>query len=451
MAIVEVVADDPVPERSSQEVLRVLQQLSVKLRLPAELLPSFLIDDEASDELAAFQRRTLRNLRETATTFQTAREQWSFVPIEEQAEIYDPILRLYTPTPSPQRMLIDEITSHTRPSELALYLLRDPLRALFTPTPHPLLNPTTSRALSRPAGGPNANSDFHDTPHQLFKSPAGWGSYNVLFWCISQLKQDEMEKHIGVILPPTLILMDDYEPVYRSKGLFVLGSWIRRLANDMLIRMGIGKLILASLIHTLSLNANPPIKGVLPLALELIDRLVTKPKDKAERIEEVVDKGLIKSWIYAPSGVEGRVVLIDVSERLEILCGSIGISIVRWLKTIIPFLLEPLQYTPSPAVLPHYKANLRALLTLMQTLSGSGRLDRWRGKILDVLSRLWINLNERGGVTGNDTEIRTSIQAIFIELESQCPSVREVEYPQLLDLDKTIFSSLIPTSSPAKA
>jgi hypothetical protein len=51
---------------------------------------------------------------------------------------------------------------------------------------------------------------------------------------------------------------------------------------------------------------------------------------------------------------------------------------------------------PTTAVMPHYEANLRALLKALQTVAPTGRAGRWRGQILDVISRLVVQLEERG-------------------------------------------------------
>jgi hypothetical protein len=62
-------------------------------------------------------------------------------------------------------------------------------------------------------------------------------------------------------------------------------------------------------------------------------------------------------------------------------------------QSIIPNLLDPLQYTPTTAVLPHYRANLSALLRVMKACRTTGRVAKWRGQIIDVLSRLWVQLD----------------------------------------------------------
>lgn len=61
----------------------------------------------------------------------------------------------------------------------------------------------------------------------------------------------------------------------------------------------------------------------------------------------------------------------------------------------MPALLEPLQYSPSASQLPHFEANMHALLSVLRTLRGTHRVARWRGQVLDVLSRLWVQIRER--------------------------------------------------------
>lgn len=211
-----------------------------------------------------------------------------------------------------------------------MFLLQNPVRSLFS-TPHPSINPTTSRALSRPAGGDDAKLDFHDSSNQPFKSASAWGCYNMLSWAANQLPDDALEKHVGLILPPTLTLMDDWDPAWRGRGCTVLESWVDRFPQEILRRMGLDRLLLDSTIHTLSLHANPPLPQVLPLTLRLVQRSTSGEK-KAERLTEIMEKGIVSGWTYAPPGVDGRAVLVNIAHMLETMCDALGTGIVRWLK-----------------------------------------------------------------------------------------------------------------------
>ena len=206
-----------------------------------------------------------------------------------------------------------------------------------------MLNPSSARVLARPAGGSDAHSDFHDESAQKFKQSANWGSHNILSWSCTQLSEEDVERHIGSILPPTLTLMDDWEPPWRGRGVQVLQSWKDKVSAETMRRMGVDKLLINTLIHTLSLNSNPPLAGVFEVTLEMI-RKTTRGKDmeRAKRIEEVMDKGIIQAWMYAPSGHNGRAVHINIANQLILMCDEVDVGLVRWLKVII--IVAPPQY-----------------------------------------------------------------------------------------------------------
>ena len=126
-------------------------------------------------------------------------------------------------------------------------------------------------------------------------------------------------------------MMDDWEPPWRGRGIKTLDNWWEKVPAETMRRMGIDKLLINSLIHTLSLHANPPLKGVLPITLRFLER-ATSGEGKAERYAEIMDKAIIQGWTYAPSGLEGRPVLIDIAGKLQLLCSVFGIGIIRWLK-----------------------------------------------------------------------------------------------------------------------
>lgn len=217
---------------------------------------------------------------------------------------------------------------------IAKHLLAGPVRTLFT-KPHPMLDTTTTRAAHRPFGGSDAQADFQDAESQPWKAQAGWGCYNLLAWCVSLLPGEDIEANIGLILPPTLTMMDDWEAPWRGRGVFVLNAWIEKVDLVWMKRMGMDRLLLASLLHTLQLHTNPPLPQVLPTALRLIERTM-EGKKKADTLAEVVDKALLSGWIYAPSGTEGRPVLVHIAQELELMCDALGTGITRWLKVCAP-------------------------------------------------------------------------------------------------------------------
>lgn len=279
----------------------------------------------------------------------TASSTFTQLSLVEQSEVILPLLRIRGDEPCGSADLVQRIDdiialSPALLSDLALHILQNPLRQLFT-APHPMLSTSTHRALSRPAGGEAARGDLHDDAAQQWKKGPAQGCQNVLAWCASQLSDAELEKHIGVVLPPTLTMMDDWEPAWRVRGVLVLESWVDRMQPETMRRMGMDRLLLDSIIHTLSLHApNARNTRILGIALALIEK-TCEAKHRSDRLGDIVQKAIVDGWQYAPSGAEGRVVLIQISEQLEMLCNdqALGEGIVRWLKVC----LSPQGLSPS--------------------------------------------------------------------------------------------------------
>ncbi|RXK41344.1 hypothetical protein M231_01249 [Tremella mesenterica] len=422
------------PSKNGQD-FKSLRDLTQQLVIPEELLPS-------SSDISAIKvrnhRQHLNNIVERISS-KISTAPLSSLSIEDQVEILLPLLRLYNDDlwcPPNLLTTIDRATLSLSRSELAIHLLNHSLRKTFT-NPHPLLHPSTSRALPRPAGGKDAQIDFSDAPTPW--KTTEYGANNVLIWCSAQLSSTELERYIGVLLPPTLVMMDDWDPSWRGKGVIVLDSWLDLMPGETMRRMGVDQILLKSLIHTLSLHANPPLSHVLPVTIKLVEKsLQGQGERRAMMYEEMMDKAIVQGWIYAPPGAEGKIVLIGIAQSVEIMCDALGMGILRWLKTIIPYLLQPLQMSPTKTTLPHITANLKALIKVMQTLRETKRIIRWRGQIMDMTARFVILLNDAallGDLPTEDVEeSRGLVRAVLTELEVQYPAVRHMEFPKLANV-----------------
>lgn len=228
------------------------------------------------------------------------------------------------------QLTLPELSHGVNKPKLAIHLLAHTLRPLFSAS-HPMLNPSTSRALPRPAGGPEAMSDLQNDAAQIWKSPSAWGHYNILSWCCLQTPTSELPDRIGLILPPTLMMMDDWDEAWRGRGALVLGKWISRIEKGLMKRMGMDTLLLKSLIHTLSLHPKRPLERMMGITLELVER-TSEGEKRAGLLAEIMEKAVLSGWMYAPNGKEGRVVLIQIAKQLEQLCEVMKEGVLRWMK-----------------------------------------------------------------------------------------------------------------------
>lgn len=178
-------------------------------------------------------------------------------------------------------------------------------------------------------------TDMHDAASQPFKLASGWGVHNLLAFCASSLSAPTLLDKIGLVLPPTLVLMDDWESPWRLRGIRVLASWVEKVDTATMHRMGLGKLLVSSLIHTASMHGShevPDAEGlVVRTTMQLVWRL-WEGQERMEKVEDVMEKGIIHGWTYSPSGEEGRLVGVKIARDLQAVIEYLGEGIIRWLK-----------------------------------------------------------------------------------------------------------------------
>lgn len=208
-------------------------------------------------------------------------------------------------------------------TELAKYILTSVVRPLFSP--HPYIS--NNRAVVRPLGGAEAMDDLQEA--STYKSQNGWGSANLLHWSSSALPPAQLERHLNLILPPTLTMMDDWEPYWRMKGVWVLNGWLKNIEKEELKRRNLNSLLLKSLLHTLSLHAKDSKVVLDTIVQNLLDDY--KGEKRADILNEIVDKACISAWSYA-SGEDAKAMLVQAAQDWETLCGVLGTGIARWLK-----------------------------------------------------------------------------------------------------------------------
>ena len=92
------------------------------------------------------------------------------------------------------------------------------------------------------------------------------------------------------------------------------------------------------------------------------------------------------------------------------------------LQDLIPGLLSSSYLPPSPFAVGLQLTNVHALHVLVDTIKATGRVDRWRGQILDAVGRNWIGIEEhislreltggKAGKTGDEQVGLPELQAV---------------------------------------
>ncbi|ETW84442.1 hypothetical protein HETIRDRAFT_408514, partial [Heterobasidion irregulare TC 32-1] len=117
------------------------------------------------------------------------------------------------------------------------------IKSLFRANPHPSLNASTGRKISRQAGGPMAAQDIYED--QLWKRSPGVG--NALSWCVQHIHTEMYERLWGLVVPPIMILLDDYEVKYKIEGIHIVEALLGNAPPDLLKRTGISDLLFSVL------------------------------------------------------------------------------------------------------------------------------------------------------------------------------------------------------------
>ncbi|KAI5448936.1 hypothetical protein NCC49_005758 [Naganishia albida] len=458
---------EPSRSTSKEEIKGSLtSDLVERLRVP----PVFAHVVKASELDLTGQRRGIISALQECTGRSSPSDELS----ADQVQVYAAITRLRVAEPDQLitseilKLVNDILSTIPNPRETAHALLLS-LKDTFSATPHPEIS-SAGRKLARPVGGEGGRAEMFD--EQLWKGV--WGTWNTLRWCCEVL--NDVVDDIPLILPPLLIMLDDYKSTYRLHALRILPHFLR-IPPAVLKRTGIAQLLLNSLQHSISLHPTSPEPPILVSSLIQLFALLRvaykgEEAEAAKQIEQAVGRGLVNGWAYAKSGREGAEALVGVAKGVELVCSECGLGVVRWLRTFIPALLSPCQIPPAPWIVPVQQANLQALHTLLQTIQSTGRAARWRGEIIDGAGRLVVALFERGvvaragtprfqntegsaGSEDTDSEdgdaderqehlhrlLRACTQ-IFRDLLQICPSMKDEEVRTLLELDGNAFGFL---------
>ncbi|TDL29607.1 hypothetical protein BD410DRAFT_780065 [Rickenella mellea] len=317
-------------------------------------------------------------------------------------------------------------------------VLKVHLKPIFLSSPHPSLNPETGRKASRAAGGPMAVNDYYED--QVWKHYPAAG--NVLSWCIRHTSVDDYEYLWPLIIPPVMTFLDDYQAVYKLKGVKLVSEMLANVPKMLLKRTGVDQLLYTSLSITLSHlhDEHTPVlvRTTVPTILRLIE-LTTAP-DSAERFDKqcalLGEKIIGGVWSYAAKDEDTIVASLDV---IPMVLKSLGIGSIRYLKALVPQCLHCLGLTPETPVNPDMQSPALTLLGVVID-ECQPRMHRWKGTIIEGVCKYWVNAVD-SGTANTDKEI--CVRDVFRRLSNACPSIEKDEYARLLKEDVDMFGPIL--------
>ncbi|KAF8529111.1 hypothetical protein BU17DRAFT_80296 [Hysterangium stoloniferum] len=324
--------------------------------------------------------------------------------------------------------------------EVITCVLSKHVKPCFSKTPHSLLNPSTGRKRSRPAGGPSAILDFYE--NQEWKAYPGIAA--LLLWCLNCTEGREYEYIWHLVIPPIMTLLDDYESYYKLDGVKVVCELLNHAPPELLKRTGVDGLLMTSL-KTALLHLHSPltpqiILAAVPAHLQLINLTTASgSKVRFDQLCTLLGEGIIGGiWMYAYQEWEtleaSMVAARDVVRNL-------GVGTTRYLKALVSQLMLNIASLSQQHQLSMQLASLGLLEVIICVCKS--RIDNWTGLILGGVARLWVNLEDSDFV--NKQDVQRAIQKVTYVLGEACPSVVLNEYDRLLTCDSSMFQGLLVT------
>ncbi|CAK5275826.1 unnamed protein product, partial [Mycena citricolor] len=373
-----------------------LSSLLVQLKVPGEYKElSETSEIELVTRLQVWKNDTLRILQELNTRI----EQSTDLSLDEQADIVAAVAPLdgdseWTELPSQE--LAQNILHRFMdpPLTLVTHILQNNIRPLFRSNPHPEMNAETGRKLARSAGGPNASQDFFESQH--WKDHPG--AARTILWCVENIPTEAYDQVWHLVIPPLMILLDDYEARYKLEGVRIASEMLKRVPGSLLKRTGVDGLLSVSFQKALTSFDRPQTRELIPttvyVSLALIEETTSIGSvQRFDQLSALLGDGIIASiWPYASDKLDALVASVDA---LPPIFEALGVGCARYLKVLIAQLVYPLNpsgYRSSSVEL--QIVSLRALATLITACAE--RMEHWKGTILAAVARCWVSLVESG-------------------------------------------------------
>ncbi|KAI8374827.1 hypothetical protein BD560DRAFT_393347 [Blakeslea trispora] len=217
---------------------------------------------------------------------------------------------------------------------------------------------------------------------------------------------DDLQRYIRWVLPPVLIVLDDYDPGYKTKGVVMVHAIINKLNSSLIARTGLDRLFFESLFKCLTyLSDQPTLLSVsYPCILDLIDKM-----DKREGLyERVLREGVLTGFLYAGQKRKFLPILLAPIARIY---QAIGILGVQYLKALIPTLCQTLTLSKDKAI---HSLALDGLGAIMQACWP--RMSHYQGTLMVTLSQTWQNYYPE------DVEMCDTIKQVYRLFKLTCPT-----------------------------
>ncbi|SGY44499.1 BQ5605_C001g00166 [Microbotryum silenes-dioicae] len=383
--------------------------------------------------------------------------------------------------PAPLSATLSHLLSN--PPTLRLPILDHLLSKLLPPIfkPHPHINPTTGRAVARPAGGVNALLDWFDSNRSHSTGDgtgaSDWridvGLHNVVRFVVASLEKEDIESRWHLVLPPLLTYLDDYSPLNKLLGVDLLSALLERTSGPLLTKTGVGKVfstigsILQSLDACLSSLSSPYSPSLLlkthQVYLTLLHQTYPAPSPTQASSQAhlpLLQLGIIRVWEFHPSHIALFKATIEGLGPLLRSKGFGAMGTIRFLGVLVPHLVGVLETSCRTTI----GAGIRtgrglgegnrevieyALRGLKEVVGNAEERIResakWKGMVLMQLGKTWVVTREDKEGQGDKGE-KEELETLLRELMAMIGD--ETDQQRFLELDEDMFAPLFANDNP---
>ncbi|CAG8734624.1 1430_t:CDS:2, partial [Funneliformis caledonium] len=176
-------------------------------------------------------------------------------------------------------------------------------------------------------------------------------------------ENSEIEKTIGLIIPPTLSLIDDYNVDFKTRGVSILDHLLKKLKPNIIHQTGLGDVFHEALSKCLTYQSETSHVSLLRQSFSAIISLIslterTNSETRYIKYEQILSNNVVKGFIFSGDKIVIRIILL---QQIPKLAEELGIVTVKYLQELIHVICDslefPLEFTNKEQMLElHFEA-----------------------------------------------------------------------------------------------
>ncbi|KAJ3162643.1 hypothetical protein HDU86_003616 [Geranomyces michiganensis] len=260
----------------------------------------------------------------------------------------------------------------------------------------------------------------------------------IFSWTVRQLEHGQCDRIQGLLFPPLFILLDDYEPRYKTLGAQLTQHVIVTCSTPMDVRRsGLGDVFFDSLLKCLAHHSEPDLlHAAFPCILALIPVIEVQGSTAyASKLERLAEEGILRGLSFAIGGKVQiiRIILRVVPEVTRLL----SLGTVRFLKPLLGVSCEILELHEHDVATQITAAD--AILALI--LECWPRMPGRAGMVLKAAATAWTGVAKAS--TEEASILRGKLQDISGALRECCAESLNPDVDLLLRIDEKLYGPLV--------